>query len=396
MLTHIFKLIWKKKKANSLIIAEVAIAFLVIFALSALAIRNHNLYQTPLGFNFENMWRLSIANHSGWEAKRDLERVKQVIQSLEQQPEIASVALMRSPAFENWVWSSSYEIDGKLISYMGNRISDNAPETFGMERVQGRWFGPEDDGQNYVPVLVSQRFVDNYFPGENLIGKNIAETGVDNQTERRVIGVFRDFRQLGELSSLRPYMFFRETLADQDSGPISGVEIKLQPGTQVQFEARIQKLLKGIAPEWDVEIRPWEIQRQSQMRETLMPMVVLAIVGGFLLLMVAMGLFGVLWQNVTGRTEEIGLRRALGATAGQIHGQIIAELLLICTLGVLLALLLLVQLPMLGVFAELDWSLFAQSSLVASGFMLLLATLCAYYPGKIATHYAPAQALHYE
>jgi putative ABC transport system permease protein len=55
------------------------------------------------------------------------------------------------------------------------------------------------------------------------------------------------------------------------------------------------------------------------------------VIAAFLLVMVAFGLFGVLWQNTTQRIPEIGLRRALGADAGSIYRQIIAEQMLLST-----------------------------------------------------------------
>jgi len=396
MIAHIFKMIWNRKKSNALIIAEVAIAFMVIFALSVLAIRNFNLSQIPLGFDYDNMWRVEVSNAASWDPAKDQPTIMQILLSLEQESEIESVSLMSSPTFKNWVWSTSYDLDGQEIAFMANRINDGAAESFGMELQAGRWFGPQDDGQNYLPVLVSQLFVDKYFPGQDIIGKNIASDENRESTEMRVVGVFKAFRQLGEFSRLRPYVFHRINLNEPHRRPLSGIELKLKPDTKIIYEEKLLKLLKGIAPQWDYDIKTWSSQRETMMRETLLPMIVLSIVGCFLIIMVAMGLFGVLWQNVTSRTHEIGLRRALGATANQIQNQIVGELLLVSLLGIAFAFIILVQLPMLGVFVELDWPLFFKSLIVATVFMLTLAALCAYYPGKVATNYAPAEALHYE
>lgn len=394
MISHIFKLIWNRKRSNMLIILEVAIAFVVVFALSVLAIRNYNLMQVPLGFEYNDRWRIQVSNWSDWDAAADQPTIEQILLILEQQPEIETANLMNSPPFKNWVWSSSYEVEGKLIRFMGNKIDDGAAESMGMKLNAGRWFGPQDDGQNYDPVIVSQRFVDEFYPGQDVIGKNIASD--EATTERRIVGVFEEFRQLGEYSRLRPYLFSRLTLNEQNERPLSGIDIKLVPGTPISYEEKLMKLLKALGPQWDYEISTWSSARESMMRQSLLPVIILSIVGAFLIFMVAMGLFGVLWQNVTSRTQELGLRRALGATAGQVHKQIVGELLVVCTLGILLASVLLVQLPMLGVFAELDWSLFATGLLVSTCFMVTLATLCAYYPGKVATKYEPATALHYE
>jgi putative ABC transport system permease protein len=396
MLIHILKMVWNRKKSNALIVAEIAIAFLVVFSLTALALRNYQLYQTPLGFDYQNMWRVTIKPSAQWQPERDLVAVKQILSELEKQPEVSRAHLLDNPTFLNWSWTSSYELDGKIIRYTGNRFDDKAPETFGMTLLEGRWFGPQDSGQNYTPVLINKRFVDTFFPGENVIGKNIAEVNEKNPQERRVVGVFQDFRQMGELSKLTPYLFERLDIDSSSNRPLRGIELKMSPNTQIIFEEQMQKIMKRIAPHWEFDIQTWESKRQTHIKETLLPITILAIVGCFLMVMVAMGLFGVLWQNVTARTQEIGLRRALGSTEKQIHAQIITELLVVSFFGVSIAALILVQLPLLGVFSELNWSLFGSAFFIALVMMTLLSVICAFYPGKIATNYSPSEALHYE
>ena len=60
-------------------------------------------------------------------------------------------------------------------------------------------------------------------------------------------------------------------------------------------------------------MRPLELGRREHLQSQLIPLMIFGIVSGFLLLMVVLGLTGVMWQNVTRRTREVGLRRAAGA-----------------------------------------------------------------------------------
>jgi putative ABC transport system permease protein len=394
MFLHLFKMIWNRKRSNSLIIAEIAIAFIVIFAVVVLAIRNYNLYQIPLGYNYENMWRIQIIPTRGWDESKDETTLLQIINSVKQQPEVETLHLLEKPTFRNWRGSSSVDIDGQKIFYFRNTFDDNAAETFGMTLSEGRWFGPQDSNQNYSPVLVNQEFVKLYFPNESVIGKNIADQDIENVRERRIVGVFQSFRQFGELSAVVPYVFSRSDM--QAPGKTLGIELKLSADLDPTFEQRVLEMLKALAPENNYSLTSWESQRDRQIRQTTIPLTIFAIIAGFLIIMVAMGLFGVLWQNVTSRTHEIGLRRAMGATAASIHKQIIGELMIVTFIGMAIAFIGLVQLPMLGVFQELDWPLFWVSLLSAMAFMLTLAALCGYYPGKIATRHSPSEALHYD
>ena len=129
----------------------------------------------------------------------------------------------------------------------------------------------------------------------------------------------------------------------------------------------------------------------------LAPLMVLSVIAAFLLLMVAFGLFGVLWQNTTQRIPEIGLRRALGASAGGIYRQIIAEQLLLSSVAMLAGLALLVQLPLTGALGEsLGWPVFAGAAGVSMAVVYLLSLLCSVYPGWRASRMTPTEALHYE
>ena len=394
MLLHLFKMIWNRKRTNSLIIAEIVIAFIVVFAVAVLAIRNYSLYQIPLGYNYDNMWRIQIMPTGEIDESTYEQKLLQMINAVKQQPEIEKLHLLSDPTFRNWRSSSSVDVEGEKIFYFRNIFDDTAPETLGMTLNDGRWFGTQDSDQHYDPVLVNQEFVNRYYPNESVIGKNIADTEDKDAREKRIVGVFQAFRQFGELSAVVPYVFSRADI--KAPGRILGIELKLKPGFNPAFERRIIEMLKGLSPENNYSLTSWEIQRENQIRQTTVPLTIFAIVAGFLIIMVAMGLFGVLWQNVTTRTHEIGLRRALGATAIGIHKQIIGELMIVTFISIGIAFIILVQLPMLGVFQELDWPLFWISTLSAMAFMLTLAALCAFYPGKIATGYSPSEALHYE
>lgn len=398
MLMHILKIIWKRKRANSLIILEIAIAFTVVFTIALMLIANYRLYVEPLGFEYRPMWNISFSSIGGpWEQQRDQPQLQQLVNQLKQQPEIQQVQLLRNPTFRNWRGSNSYEIDGRKIHFLRNHMDDGAPQTFGMKLLRGRWFGVQDKGQSYDPVIVNRRFVEEFYADEEPIGLNISQNEKKEDKslrEQRIVGVYEDFRQQGELNELTPYVIYRYDITD--GGEIHNIEIKIAPGTTIGYEEKLMKLLTGIAPNWEFTVAPWEKLRKSALNETLIPLAMASILGVFLIIMVAMGLFGVLWQNVTSRTQEIGIRRALGATIRGIHWQVISELVIVCFSGIAISLALLIQLPILGIFPELTWSLFWSAQAAAILFMLLLSVSCAYYPGKLATALSPSEALHYE
>jgi putative ABC transport system permease protein len=122
---------------------------------------------------------------------------------------------------------------------------------------------------------------------------------------------------------------------------------------------------------------------------------VMGILGSFLLMMVALGLTGVLWQNVTQRRQEIGLRRATGADGASIHRQILLELGIVTTLGLILGVLTVIQIPILNV-VPLTPGVMGMGLVLSLAIIYLLAMGCGLYPSLLATRVQPAEALHYE
>ena len=103
----------------------------------------------------------------------------------------------------------------------------------------------------------------------------------------------------------------------------------------------------------------------------------------FLLLNVALGLFGALWQTIGQRRTEIGLRRAVGATSTGISGQFVAETLVITTLAVGLGVLVAAQFPLLGVFG-LPAAVFGVGLVLAVVLVYAFAAVCVVQPSWLA------------
>ena len=173
--------------------------------------------------------------------------------------------------------------------------------------------------------------------------------------------------------------------------------VKLKPGTSRAFEEKLVARLKQVQGDWDFEVTPLEEERVKMMQLSLVPLAILSVVAIFLLVMVGFGLFGVLWQNTTRRTPEMGLRRALGASAGDIYRLVIVEQLMLSSLAMAVGLALLAQLPLTGALGSyLDWKTFAGAAVLSMAVIYLISLLCALYPGWRASRLTPTEALHQE
>jgi putative ABC transport system permease protein len=111
---------------------------------------------------------------------------------------------------------------------------------------------------------------------------------------------------------------------------------------------------------------------------------------------VVLGLVGVVWQGVVRRTQEIGLRRAVGATARQVRLQIAMETLVSAVAGVAVGTLLAIQFPLLALVEQIDWASAVPGLLLSAALILILVSISALYPGWVASRREPADALRYE
>ena len=169
----------------------------------------------------------------------------------------------------------------------------------------------------------------------------------------------------------------------------------MDPSVSAEFEAQLSKSIQNMGKNWTVQINHLDEMKKEKNHEIVIPMIVAFIVCGFLILNVAFGLFGVLFQNINRRRGEIGLRRAIGASAGNISTQFIAEMAVLATFSVVLGLFFAIQFPLLKVF-DVAPSVYLIGILLAVIAVYSIVVLCAWFPSRQAAAIQPAMALHEE
>ena len=397
MLHHLFKLIWKRKSRNVMLSLEILLAFLIVFAIAAFAVRNYQLYQLPTGFAWRNQWSVEI--HTAQDIESDPALYDRLKRSLLELPEVEAVSFSGFQLYSLSRWSANYSLPDRShrLNIDGLEVSDDFFQATQMTLTEGRWFSSADDGDSATPVIINRRMAELMFPGRSAVGQVYIDAEAKDQPRRfRVSGVVEQFRPHGEYMDPVPFMLPRFRAGVSAHG-LQVILIRLKPSTPRFVESALSARLKQIRSDWSYSITPLSEARSSLLKMQLTPLMVLSVIAAFLLVMVAFGLFGVLWQNTAQRIPEIGLRRAVGADAGHIYRQIIAEQMLLSSSAIASALLLLVQLPLTGVLGEtLNWPVFLTATALSAGVIYLLSLLCSLYPGWRAARLSPTEALHYE
>ncbi|WP_019987168.1 ABC transporter permease [Rudanella lutea] len=387
MIRHLFKLIWNKKKAHTLLIIEIWASFLVLFGLSSLIVFNVSNYNQPLGFAYENVWAIDLRNNQDTVAVTG--KTQAIMQRIRSYPEVQSASRMSSnyPFSANTMNNNVTHDKATTLAYFFVTDGDFA-KTLQMPLTAGRWYTPADSVGKFRPAVINQLAKDELFGDEDPLGKVI--TSGDGRY--KVVGVVNTFKSKGEFQGDKPTIF--EQL-NENTPWDKTVLIRIKPGTDAVFEAKLVKDITSMAPEWGAEITYLTDSRQNQHNLALVPVTIFLIVCGFLLINVALGLFGILNVSIAKRRGEIGLRRALGATESGISWHFVGEMWVLATFAVVLGLVLAGQFPLMNVF-DLDTGVYLKAILISVVVVYAIVTLCAVYPSRQAATVQPAVALHEE
>ena len=401
MTRHLLKLVWNRKRANALIMLEIFFTFLVVFGVGTLGLYLWDNWRRPLGFDWQNVWAVQLDMQQSSDdtfTPEQVETAARLAREVEALDQVEGVGAAMMTPFMFGNYSSGQTINGRDVRMDLNEVTESFAGVMRLDLVKGRWFRPADATLAWRPIVVDEDLAREVWGEEDPVGKRLGEPDPKStEPEQRVIGVVRDFRQHGELSGPSNFLFQYKQLGFSQHRPPRTLLVRVRPGTPAAFEEELTRRMQAVAHDWSFEVTPLEQLRETSFRRRVTPLVVGGIVSFFLLLMVALGLLGVLWQNLLQRTREIGLRRATGASRREVHRQIILEQLLITTLGVALGALVVVQLPVLDVFGSaLRPEVFVSGLVLAMISMYILSTVCALYPGVMASRVHPAEALRYE
>ncbi len=414
MTRHLLQLVWNRKRQNLLLAFEIFLSFLVLFVVVLLSVSSYYNWRQPLGFDVTRVWtirigyplsgpidRLNAARARLAERAQAAEALQRIYAALESLPHVEQVAASwPSIPYGRGGWSTGLREDD--VGTAANMATDDFAEVVGLRMSAGRWFSAEDNAGTWVPAVINQRLAHQLFGDQNPINRELPSTGaLRDRGPIRVVGLIADFRQEGEFAPPANYAFFR--LRDDDpAGEVlpNSIVIEVTPDTTAALEPTIVKTLEGIAPDWSFEIQPSEALREDALERAMTPLIVYAVVAVFLLLMVALGLTGVVWQSVATRIQEFGLRRAKGATVPNVRHQVLSELALTSTLALIVGVALVAQMPLLPLY-DADFPpppvlVWIASIAVSVAVIYLLTLASSWYPSRLATMVQPADALHYE
>jgi len=385
---------------SALVVAEVALALVLLvgaglFLRSLAALEDVNPGFQPNGVITAGL-SLPPAHYA--DAGKRIAFYRAVVANLSALPGVTAVAAAVGVPFSGARWSASFTIDGRPsprgVPGPHGDVGSVTPEYFAALKIpirKGRVF-TDFDRQDTEPVaLIDEALARQYWPNEDPIGEHIRWGGA----ARAIVGVVGHVRnaELGGEDVKGKYYF----PLDQVSPPFATFVVRT-PSDPARLAAGIRDAVRSVDPTQPVsQVKLLPDMVDSSLAPRRFVVTVLGVFAGMALLMAVIGLYGVISYAVTQRTQELGVRMALGAQPGEILRLVLGQGMRLAGAGVAIGLvvsliasrLLRNELFHVGSF---DPPTFALMAAVLIG----AALLASYIPARRATRVDPMVALRYE
>ena len=265
-------------------------------------------------------------------------------------------------------------------------------ETMGIPILRGRAFTDQDSASATTVAVINQRLAEEFWPGEEALGKRLKVDDRDDDAYWEVIGIVANgkYRTLGETT--RPYFYRTFTQRFEASRTLLvdfGSDQQATPGA-------LRQAIKNLDD--DLAVIGLDHLRQAMSPTLLLPRLGAGLFGGLLgLALAAIGIYGVIAYTVSRRTHEIGIRMALGANRATVERLVIRDGVRLTAIGVVLGLgaayatTRALSAVLYGISAT-DIVTFAGVTVVLVG----VAFLSSYIPARRASNLDPMTALHHE
>jgi putative ABC transport system permease protein len=386
-----------------LVISEVALAAMLLIGAGLLIRGFWKLQQVNTGFQPSGVLSGTVALlHAQYQdEQRQVQFFEQLLAQLTAQPNVQSAAAIDNEPFSGWLNDQSFAIEGRALSapglYPDEEFRITTPgyfRTLGIPLLQGRDFESMDHAKSVPVAVISESLARKHWPSENPIGKRIRFGNPTQGPWITIVGIVGDVRHNGLNNEIRPILYF--PLAQQ---PNQGMTILVratgEPAALAPVLRRAVRELDAGQPIYHLGTMDAAIADSlAQPRFSFQMMAVFAFLA---LALAAVGIYGVLAYSVSQRTNEIGIRLALGATRWDVMGMVFGSgLRLVCS-GLILGVIGGVAVSRVLSTLLFGLSPFDPVAYVSVGvFMLGVASLAVFVPTRRAMNVDPMVALRYE
>ena len=390
----------------ALVVCEIAVSLMLLVGAGLLLRSFSNLQHTDAGFSAPPRHVLTMlispGNKKYSDAHAGIPFYDDVLRTARSLPGVDSAAVTDSLPPDRQGDADTFVMEGQTLAPgdLNPVVSDAtvSPDFFralGIPLIAGRYFTDRDTQDSPLVTIVSEGFAHRFFPGRQVLGKRIKQSGPEmGNAWMEIVGVVGNVKYLGFTVDTDPayYLPFRQNygpqafLAVRSSGDAALLASSLRTG--------IQSIDRDVTL---AQTGTMERALNSSVSQPRFDTVLLALFAGIALLLAAVGTYGLTAYSVAQRTHEIGVRMALGAVRADVvrmvvrQGAVLASIGIVLGLGGAAALTRLLRAMLFGVSSGDAWTFVA-----APLGMTLVILLATFVPALQAARTSPVVTLRHE
>ena len=395
----------RNRTRGFLVVSELAVAVVLLVGAGLLLQSLWRLQQVRSGLNPTNVLTFSVALPDiKYEGEKQSRFYEDLVAHLKLMPGVQSASNIIPLPLSGDRFGISFQIDGRPVARKDEPSADffsvgvDYFRTMGIPIVKGRDFNDRDQHKTNPVIVVTESFARKFFPGEDPLGRRI-QPGIntfDNEhsTMREIIGVVGDIRNRSLNTEPTPAYYVPQTQTPFDQMTVV-VKTTNDPRSVVTAVTKEVGALDRDLPVFGV--KTMDEYLAASVAAPRFNTTLLSIFAAVALALTIVGLYGVMSYAVAQRTNEIGIRMALGAQTRDVMRLVVKQGVKLVALGLALglvgsfALMRLLTALLFGVTKHDPLTFAAVSVLLAA-----VALLACYIPARRATRIDPLAALRYE
>ena len=393
----------RQRVRSALVVGQVAISLVLLVAAGLFVRSAMHAATVDLGFDPSHVLNASVdVAQQGYDEARGRAFFDELLRRARQLPGVESASLAYSVPLGYYNVSAYLEIEGQPPSDKTRRpfggynvVGPEYQQTMRLKMVKGRFIETRDDERSRLVGVINEFMANRFWPTQDPIGRRFRSTDLSNQWIE-VVGVVRDGKPTGLFSDPSPYFYV--PLA-QTYRSLRVLQLRTA-GDPAALAAPVQREIRVLDPDLPV----FDVTTMQRMLEGPNGFLLLrmgALFGGTMgflgLALSLVGIYGVVSYAASQRTQEIGVRMALGAARADILRLVLGRGLLLVGIGVVLGLI-----AAAAVSRLVSSLLFGISAVDPVTFVVVplalaaMALLASYVPAVRATRIDPAAALRGE
>jgi putative ABC transport system permease protein len=387
---------------SAFVVVEMALALVLLVGAGLLLRSFVTLLRVDPGFDPSRTMtvKVSIPQSKYTNAAQQQAFFNQLFERLDALPGVTSAGGTSFLPMNGLGAATGFEIVGRPKPEAGQEpvtdvrvITHNYFKAMGVPLLRGRAFDARDTGTRIRRVIVNQTLANKYFPGEDPIGKSIVVSWNDAGPDE-IVGIVGDVRQQDLETEPRATIYWPPS---RFTYPFMTIAIRTAADPRGVVSPAIAALHEMDPNVAAADVRTMEEVIDISVAQRRLTMLLLSIFAGLALVLAAVGIYGVIGYSVSQRTQEIGIRMALGAPRATVLRMVVGQAMALALVGVAVGavgawlLSRLMQKLLFGVTASDPMTFVAVSTLLA-----LVAALAASIPGLRATRVDPVIALRAE